>query len=125
MFARKRKNKTGSITIVVVDKRNNRYVEIKNFGTVRSESEADELVIKAKHWIETYGGKQQLDFDGKRQRELEETERVVGNMDALLINGTQLLLGRIYDEVGFNAVKDEVLRHLVIARLSHVLQHVT
>ena len=119
MFVRKRRNKTGSISVVVVNKRNGKFVEIKNFGTVRSESEADELVIQAKHWIETYGGQQLLDFDGKRQRELEETERVVGNLDALLINGTQLLLGRIYDETGFNAVGDEVLRHLVIARLSH------
>ena len=105
--------------MVVVIKRDGRYKEIKSIGCSSDEKEIDELVIKAKHWIETYGGQQQLDFDDKRQREREETERVVGNMDSLLINGTQLLLGRIYDEVGFNAVKDEVLRHLVIARLSH------
>lgn len=39
-------------------------------------------------------------------------------MDSLLINGTQLLLGRIYDSIGFNAIEDDVLRHLVIARLT-------
>ena len=119
MFVRKKRNRSGSTSVVVVNKRDGKFVEIKNFGTVRSESEADELAIKAKHWIETYGGQQQLDFENKRQRELEETERVVGNMDALLINGTQLLLGRIYDEIGFNVIDDDVLRHLVIARLSH------
>ena len=104
---------------MVVDKRNNRFVEIKNFGTVKSEPEADDLYVKAKQWLDTFEGQQQLDFDDKRQREREETERVVGNLDALLINGTQLLLGRIYDEIGFNAIKDDVLRHLVIARLTH------
>lgn len=118
MFVRKKRNRSGSISVVVVNKRDGKFVEIKNFGTVRSESETDELVLRAKHWIETYGGQRQLDFDDKRKREREETERVVGNMDALLINGTQLLLGRIYDEIGFNAITDEVLRHLVLARLS-------
>ena len=118
MFVRKRKNKTGSISVVVVSKRNGKYIEIKNFGTVKSELEVEDLYVKAKQWIDTYEGQRQLDFDDKRRREREETERVVSNMDALLINGTQLLLGRIYDEIGFNAVNDEVLRHLVIARLS-------
>lgn len=118
MFVRKRKNKTGSISVVVVSKRNGKYIEIKNFGTVKSELEVEDLYVKAKQWIDTYEGQSQLAFDSKRQREREETERVVGNLDALLINGTQLLLGRIYDEIGFNVVNDEVLRHLVIARLS-------
>lgn len=102
----------------MVNKRDGKFVEIKNFGTVKSESEAEALFVQAKQWIATYGGQQQLDFNDKRQREREETERVVGNMEALLINGTQLLLGRIYDEIGFNAVNDAVLRHLAIARLS-------
>ena len=121
MFVRKKRNRSGSTSVVVVNKRDGKFVEIKNFGTVRSDSGADELVMQAKRWIEIYGGQCQLDFESKRQRELEETERVVGNMDALLTNGTQLLLGRIYDEIGFNAVKDDVLRHLAIARLSHPL----
>lgn len=119
MYVRKKHNRSGTTSVVVVVKRDGRYKEIKSFGCSSNEKELGELVLQAKHWIETYGGQRQLDFENKRQRELEETERVVGNMDALLINGTQLLLGRIYDEIGFNAVKDEVLRHLVIARLSH------
>jgi hypothetical protein len=39
-------------------------------------------------------------------------------MDAVLINGTQLLLNLIYDSTGFNRIPDEILRHLVIARVS-------
>lgn len=118
MFVRKKRNRSGSISVVVVDKNSGKFVELKNFGTVKSEEDADKLVIQGKQWIEIYGGQRQLDFDDKRRREREETERVVGNMDSLLINGTQLLLGRIYDEIGFNAIEDDVLRHLVTARLS-------
>ena len=35
-----------------------------------------------------------------------------------MINGTQLLLNQIYDSIGFNRIQDDVLRHLVIARIS-------
>lgn len=118
MFVRKRKNKTGTISVVVVLKQQGKFTEVKNFGTVASEAEADVLQKKAKRWIDEYGGQQLIDFDDRCGREREETERVVSNMDSLLINGTQLLLGRIYDSIGFNAIEDEVLRHLVIARLT-------
>ena len=49
---------------------------------------------------------------------MEETKRVIENMDAVLINGTQLLLNQVYDNIGFNLIDDEILRHLVIARVS-------
>ncbi|MBO7258517.1 MAG: IS1634 family transposase [Paludibacteraceae bacterium] len=39
-------------------------------------------------------------------------------MDAVLINGTQLLLNQVYDSIGFNQISDEILRHLVITRVS-------
>ena len=39
-------------------------------------------------------------------------------MDSVLINGTQLLLNQVYDSIGFNRIPDEILRHLVIARVS-------
>ena len=118
MFVRKKRNRSGSISVVVVNKERGKFVEIKNVGTVPSEIKADSLCVQARQWIETYGGQQLIDFDDRRGREREETERVVSNMDSLLINGTQLLLGRIYDSIGFNAIEDEVLRHLVIARLT-------
>ena len=108
MFVRKKRNRSGSISVVVVNKERGKFVEIKNFGTVQSEIEADSLCVQARQWIETYGGQQLIDFDDRRGREREETERVVSNMDSLLINGTQLLLGRIYDSIGFNAWSSRV-----------------
>ena len=36
----------------------------------------------------------------------------------MLINGTRLLLDQVYDSIGFNRIPDEILRHLVIARVS-------
>ena len=53
-----------------------------------------------------------------RETEVEETERFLSNIDNVLINGTQLLLDQVYDSIGFNRIPDEILRHLVIARVS-------
>ena len=81
--------------------------------------EADELFQKAQLWLRTHDGQQELDFDDRKGKEVEETERFLSNIDNVLINGTQLLLDQIYDSVGFNQIPDEILRHLVIARVSH------
>ena len=118
MYVRKKKNRSGTISVTVVDKSSGRYHEIKSFGTAISEDEAEVLYDKACMWIHAYCGQQELDFEDSKGRELEETERVIDNMDAVLINGTQLLLSLIYDSIGFNRIPDEILRHLVIARVS-------
>ena len=34
-----------------------------------------------------------------------------------MINGTRLILNKVYDAVGFDAISDDVLRNLVIARI--------
>lgn len=118
MFVRKKKNRSGTISVVVVSKAFGQFKELKNFGVVSTDEEAESLCRQAKDWIETYGGQLELDFDNKRERELEETQRFINNIDSVLINGTQLLLNQIYDSIGFNSIPDEVLRHLVIARVS-------
>lgn len=118
MFIRKRKNASGSVTVAAVEKRGGRYKEVKIFGTADTEEEVTRLCDDARHWMLRDNGQTAMDFDGGRVREREETLRVVDNMDAVLLNGTQLLLGRVYDGIGFNRIPDEILRHLVTARVS-------
>ena len=118
MFLRKKKNRSGSISVVVVSKSRGRYKEIRSFGTADTEEEISKLYADAQHWLQTHGNQLPIDFDDERGRERDETIRVVDNMDAVLINGTQLLLSQVYDRIGFNRIPDEILRHLVIARVS-------
>lgn len=117
MFIRKRKNPSGSTSVVAVSKKNGTFREVKNFGTVRSGKELDDLYAEACKWLRTHDGQQEIDFDNVMGREEEEIMPVVDNIDSVLINGTQILLNRIYDSIGFNAIPDEILRHLVIARI--------
>ena len=119
MYIRKKRNRSGTTSVVVVSKSSGKYKEIKSFGCSSSEEDIEHLCDKAAEWIRSFGGQQEFDFDDNRGKELEETARVVNNMDAVLINGTQLLLNQIYDSIGFNRIPDDILRHLVIARVSH------
>lgn len=118
MFVRKKKNRSGTTSVVVVRKSHGHYKEIKTFGTSSSPEEIEQLCGKASDWIKSFGGQQELDFEDKKERELEDTERFISNIDNVLINGTQLLLDKVYDSIGFNQIPDEILRHLVIARVS-------
>lgn len=118
MFIRKKHNRSGTTSVVIVSKISGKYKEIKSFGYSSSEDEIEQLCEKARKWISSYGGQEEFDFDNNLSRELEETIRVVDNMDAVLINGTQLLLNQVYDSIGFNQIPDGILRHLVIARVS-------
>lgn len=118
MFIRKKKNRSGSTSVVIVSKSKGYYEEIRNFGTASDESEVARLCSDARQWLSSNGGQQTIDFEDVKGRELEETRRVIDNMDAALINGTQLLLTQIYDNIGFGRIHDDILRHLVIARVS-------
>jgi hypothetical protein len=118
MFVRKKKNRSGTISVVVVSKAQGKFKEVKNFGTALSDEDAEVLCEEARFWLHTHDGQQILDFDDVKGRELEETSRFIDHIDSVLINGTQLLLNRIYDDIGFNRIPDEILRHLVIARVS-------
>ena len=41
----------------------------------------------------------------------------MGNVENILINGTQLILDKVYSLIGFDSIHDEILKQLVIARL--------
>ena len=118
MYVRKKKNRSGSTSVVVVSKKSGRYEEVKSFGASTNPEEISRLYRQAKEWAHPKCGQLEIDFDDSKGREREETRRVIGNMASVLINGSQLLLNRIYDSIGFNRIPDEILRHLVIARVS-------
>lgn len=92
---------------------------MKNFGVAKTEEEADVLYAKASDWIRTAHGQKEIDFDGDAVMHSEriEVERVLSNISSVILNGPQMILDQIYDGIGFNRIKDDVLRHLVIARV--------
>ena len=101
MYVRKKKNRSGTTSVVIVSKARGFYEEIRSFGTASTDEEVAALYSKAQHWLNTNGNQLSLDFEDVKGREREETLRVLGNLDSVLINGTQLLLSQVYDSIGF------------------------
>ena len=71
---------------------------------------------EASRYIATYGGQQTLDFSIPTLQE--RLQQIVGGIKDIRQNGVQLLLDPIYDAIGFNRIKDDLLRQLVIARVA-------
>ena len=119
MFIRKKRNRSGTTSVVVVDKHGGKFRELHTMGISRDEEEIAQLCLQGQAWIKRHSGILELDFDGKDKKalELEYSEKVLDNVDSILLNGAKLILDKVYDSIGFNAIPDEVLRHLVIARL--------
>ena len=120
MFVHRKKHRSGHVSIIVMNKIGAKLCEMKNFGVAKNDEEEEKLCFEAQRWIRQYGGQLELDFidEEVKLQEQEEVKRVVSNIDSLLINGHRLILDQIYDSIGFNEISDEILRNLVIARIS-------
>jgi Transposase len=121
MFVRRKRNPSGIVSIQVIDKSTGKYRVLKTMGSSSDPVKEEELYQQGLHWIEVYGGQLNLFPERKQEvlaiREQESTLRILSNIDNILINGTQLILDKVFELVGFNAIKDDVLRQLVVSRL--------
>ena len=117
MFTRRKHNRSGTISVVVVDKRGGKFKEVLRVGVARSEEEAATLEAEGRHWIATYGGQLLIDFEGKAEAELRTAEDVLSSIKSARLTAAQTIIGKVYDNIGFNAIADEELRHLVIGRI--------
>ena len=116
MFVRKKKNRSGTVSVVVTDKSGGKYRELKTVGVSSDAEEIARLEVKARQWIDEYSGQLTLDFD-ESARALQEARNTIARIERTLQNTPQAILGHIYDSIGFGAIGDSVLRHLVIARV--------
>jgi len=112
---RKKPNPSGVISIQIIDKSSGKYEVLRTVGSSSDVAEIDLLVKKAKLEILEITKQAVLPFD--RQAEIEFADTFVNHIDSLSLIGPELLLGKIIDSIGFNAVKDDLFRHLVITRL--------
>lgn len=116
MFVRKRRNKSGTTSVVIVDKSSGRFEELATIGVASSPEEIAELEKKARLWMDCYGGQQLLDFE-ETAKVKEEVHRTLSMVERTLQNAPQIILERVYERIGFEAIGDDILRHLAIARV--------
>lgn len=104
---------------MVVDKSRGSFRELATIGVSDDSSEIESLYRQGKEWIDAHCGN--IDIFGQAAKQAEEklvTEYLLSNVEKILINGTQLILNRVFKAIGFNTIDDDILKHLVTARLS-------
>lgn len=115
MFVREKRNKSGIISIQVITKINGKSKLVKTIGSSSDEKDIERLIEQGKHFIEHYGGQGTLDFSSRNNLIKSAFNSITSHSEI----GTDLLLGKIFDDIGFDKVNNSIFKDLVISRLSN------
>lgn len=119
MFVRKKKNPSGVVSVQIIDKHKGRYRVVKTIGSSSDLTIVETFYQQGKKWISRYLGEQDIfEVQAKEQEERQTTEYLLSNIENILLNGVQLILDKVFNLTGFDAIEDTIFRQLVIARLS-------
>lgn len=113
MFVRRKKNKSGLVSVQVIDKSSGRYKVLKTIGSSSHEHELDMLVKEGERYIRQLLGTQELDFTDHKMFYTE----VLSSIRTHKLVGVAYVLGNIFDQIGFGQVQDTLFKDLVMYRL--------
>jgi len=118
MFVRKKKNPSGVVSIQIIDKNSGKYRVIKTIGSSKESAEVLNLYNEGKKWIASRTGVRDMFLLEEQQREEKQVaDYLLGNIENILLNGTQLIFNPVFHLVGFDVIEDDILKQLAIARL--------
>lgn len=115
MFVRQKKNKSGVISVQIVSKATGAYKVAKTMGSSADKFKIEQLVADGELWIQNQRRLQTLDFEQKDHL----FDEFLSSIQQIKVSGTDLILGKIFDEIGFNAIGDELFKKLVLARICY------
>lgn len=119
MFLRKKKNKSGVISIQIILKSRGKYNVFKTIGSSDNEQEIERLWFAGKQELERIGGQHKLFVSEKDHLVVSVLEGLENA--SIRTAGPEIVFGKIYDSIGFNSIEEDLFRHLVIARLAFPL----
>lgn len=120
MFARKVPNRSGSISIQIIEKQNGLYRVVRTVGASSDPDEIERL------WKQARQAARQVDpqqvelfpFQTAADQTVQNLVETLSN-SAVRVIGPELIFGRLFDRIGLNEIPDELFRHMVIARLAY------
>jgi hypothetical protein len=116
MFIRKKPNKSGSLSVQLIQKTRGNYKVIKTIGSATTQHDIENLENLGRQEIERLSAQPRL-FLSKNEVSIEQAFSLLSNSSIRTL-GPEIIFGRIYDHIGFGAVGEGMFRHLVIARLA-------
>ncbi len=119
MFARKIRNYSGSFSVQIISKTGGKYRVIETVGTSNDPEEIEKLIVEAKNRINYHANQIQL-FSILSKTDLA-IKNFLANINNLQIHtiGPEIIFGALFDRIGFGVIREELFRHLVVARLAY------
>lgn len=116
MFVRKKSNRSGSVSVQVIDKSNG-YRVVKTIGSARAPDDMRRLVELGKLFI-TRRSKQYSLFPADQRNNAVVLDFIQTLQNASIRTiGPELIFGRLFDEIGFGVIPEQLFRDIVVARL--------
>jgi transposase len=113
MFLRKKVNKSGVISVQIIDKSSGKYKVYKTIGSSSDLNEVDSLFLEGRRIILEAQKAQEFDFTDYRKIYSDVLSSIVSQKTI----GIQYVLGKIFNDIGFNQIKDNLFKDLVLYRL--------
>ena len=116
MFIRKKRNKSGSVSVQIIDKSNG-YRMIKTMGAAHDPHEVQRLMELGALFITRQHGQYSLFPENHHDRAvIADFVKHLGNA-SIRTMGPELIFGRLFDEIGFDVIPESLFRDIVVARL--------
>ncbi|MFC2081403.1 IS1634 family transposase, partial [Bacteroidota bacterium] len=116
MFVREKRNKSGTVSVQIIDKSSGSYRVAKTVGTSSDPEEIAYLRKKAYMIIPTLIGQTSINFWSDGTKEFVRNLRKV-KTSQVQVDGPEKIFGKIFDDIGFGEIQEDLFRHLVITRL--------
>jgi transposase len=108
-------NASGSSSVQIVQKIRGKVKVVKTIGSSKNGFEVEELLRLGREQLKAL--QQGIELPFYQDLEQQFVEDFKSGIQRLRLVGPELLLGKIFDDIGFNDIKDDLFRHLVITRL--------
>ncbi len=116
MFVRKKKNKSGSVSVQIIQKVGRRNKLIQTVGSSLDELTIEELFAEAKRLIPSLQKQQSFNFLNEEDESILNFTKTLSNAN-IKAAGAELIFGALFDSIGFNVIDDQLFKDLVLSRI--------
>ena len=117
MFIRRKVNKSGSTSIHLFKKEGSKQIHVRSIGSSSDPEEIKVLEQRARQELDILLHQASLDLSYPQDKKFITT--FIDSIRKIEIAGYELILGKLFKEIGFDVIKEDLFRHLVLSRISH------
>ena len=115
MFINRSKNKSGTVSVRVLQKRGRNNVLVKSFGSSRDENEIEAMAKRAEEFIQLQTGTRYHLFNRPPEQDIDGFAGSLANSQ-VSVEGPEAVFGKLFDHLGYGEVGG-LFRPLVLSRL--------